>query len=72
VLKELAPSKVEIPFQHYVDAWKRSVDIFGDCQVSSYVIAGVGESDASIIARRALAGCGIYMNKWRRYCMRKG
>ncbi|MGB7531638.1 MAG: MSMEG_0568 family radical SAM protein [Halobacteriota archaeon] len=61
VLKELAPSKVEIPFQHYVDAWKRSVSLFGDCQVSSYVIAGVGESDASIIAgSKLLAELGVY------------
>ncbi len=36
VLKYVAPCKAEIPFQHYVDAWKRSVDIFGDSQVSSW------------------------------------
>jgi radical SAM protein (TIGR04043 family) len=61
VLKEVAPCKVEIPFQHYVDAWKRSVDIFGDNQVSSYVIAGLGESDESIIeGSKLLAELGVY------------
>ncbi len=61
VLKEVAPCKVEIPFQHYVDAWKRSVDIFGDSQVSSYVIAGLGESDESIIGgSKLLAELGVY------------
>ncbi len=61
VLKEVAPCKVEIPFQHYVDAWKRSVDIFGDNQVSSYVIAGLGESDESIISgSKLLAELGVY------------
>jgi len=61
VLKEVALCKAEIPFQHYIDAWKRSVDIFGDCQVSSYVIAGLGESNESIIeGSKLLAELGVY------------
>nr|QNS30080.1 hypothetical protein GZ26G2_53 [uncultured archaeon GZfos26G2] len=61
VLKHVAPCKAEIPFQHYVDAWKRSVDVFGDSQVSSYVIAGLGESDESIISgSKLLAELGVY------------
>jgi radical SAM protein (TIGR04043 family) len=61
VLKYVAPCKAEIPFQHYVDAWRRSVAIFGDSQVSSYVIAGLGESDDSIIrGSRILAEIGVY------------
>ena len=61
VLKEVAPCKVEIPFQHYVNAWKRSVDIFGYCQVSSYVIAGLGENNESIIeGSKLLAELGVY------------
>ena len=61
VLNDVAPCKAEIPFQHYIDAWKRSVDVFGDSQVSSYVIAGLGESDESIIAgSKLLAELGVY------------
>lgn len=61
VLNDVAPCKAEIPFQRYVDAWKRSVDVFGDSQVSSYVIAGLGESDNSIIrGSKMLAELGVY------------
>jgi len=61
VLKEVALCKAEIPFQLYVDAWKRSVDIFGDSQVSSYVIAGLGEGDESIIdGSKLLTELGVY------------
>jgi radical SAM protein (TIGR04043 family) len=61
VLKEVAPCKVEIPFQQYIEAWKRSVELFGECQVSSYVIAGMGESDDSIIeGSKKLAELGVY------------
>ena len=61
VLKAVAPCKAEIPFQHYLDAWKRSVKIFGESQVSSYVIAGLGESDESLVAGcKLLAELGVY------------
>ncbi|MBA7520766.1 Bacteriochlorophyllide c C-7(1)-hydroxylase [subsurface metagenome] len=61
VLEEVALCKAEIPFQQYIEAWKRSVKIFGDCQVSSYVIAGMGESDESIIeGSKVLAELGVY------------
>ena len=61
VLKEVALCKVGIPFQHYVDAWKRSVELFGDSQVSSYVIVGLGERDESIMeGSKLLAELGVY------------
>ncbi len=61
VLKEIAPCKADIPFARYTEAWKRSVAIFGDTQVSSYVIAGIGETDESIIeGSRILAELGVY------------
>jgi len=61
VLKEVAPCKVEIPFQQYIEAWKRSVELFGESQVSSYVIVGMGESDESIIeGSKMLAELGVY------------
>ena len=61
VLKEVALCKAGIPFQHYVDAWKRSVELFGDSQVSSYVIVGLGERDESIMeGSKLLAELGVY------------
>jgi len=61
VLKEVALCKADIPFERYVAAWKRGVEIFGDSQVSSYVIAGMGESDESIIeGSKLLAELGVY------------
>jgi radical SAM protein (TIGR04043 family) len=61
VLKDMAPCKAEIPLQQYIGAWKRSVDIFGESQVSSYVIAGLGERDESIIeGSKMLAELGVY------------
>ncbi len=61
VLKEVALCKAEIPLQQYIEAWKRSVDIFGESQVSSYIIAGMGENDVSIIeGSKMLAELGVY------------
>jgi len=61
VLAEVAPCKAEIPFEHFVAAWKHAVEIFGENQVSSYVIVGLGESDDSVIkGSRMLAEMGVY------------
>ncbi len=61
VLEEVAPCKVAIPFQRYIEAWKRSVELFGESQVSSYVIVGMGERDDLIIeGSRTLAELGVY------------
>jgi len=61
VLKEVALCKAEIPFQQFVEAWKRGVELFGESQVSSYIIAGMGESDESIIeGSMMLAELGVY------------
>ncbi len=61
VLKEITPSKAGIPLQRFEEAWKRSVELFGESQVSSFVIAGLGESDESIIeGSTLLAELGVY------------
>jgi radical SAM protein (TIGR04043 family) len=61
VLKEITPSKAEIPLKRFVEAWKHSVAIFGESQVSSFVIAGLGESDQSIVeGSKLLADLGVY------------
>ncbi len=61
VLERVAKCKANIPFERYVAAWKRAVEIFGDTQVSTYVIAGLGEGDESIIAgSRFAVELGVY------------
>jgi radical SAM protein (TIGR04043 family) len=49
VLKEVCPGKAETPLEKYFEAWKRSVELFGEEQVSSFLIAGLGEDDESIL-----------------------
>ncbi|MBN1763281.1 MAG: MSMEG_0568 family radical SAM protein [Methanomicrobia archaeon] len=61
VQHEVTPCKAELPFKHFIDAWKRAVAIFGESQVSSFVIVGLGESDQSIVeGSRLLAELGVY------------
>ncbi|VUT24012.1 MAG: biotin synthase [Candidatus Methanolliviera sp. GoM_asphalt] len=61
VLGYIAPAKAKIGIERYVEAWKRSVDIFGENQVSSFIIAGLGESDESIIdGSKILVDLGVY------------
>lgn len=44
VFKERCPGKAH-QWDRYWEAWKNAVDIFGDNQVSSYVILGLGEGE---------------------------
>ncbi len=61
MLQKVAPCKAEIPLQQYIEAWKCGIEIFGESQVSSYIIVGMGERDASIIeGSRLLAELGVY------------
>jgi len=60
VLKEVCPGKAETSLEQYFKAWKHSVELFGEHQVSSFIIAGLGESDDSILKGAAkLAEVGV-------------
>ncbi|MCP4716920.1 MAG: MSMEG_0568 family radical SAM protein [Deltaproteobacteria bacterium] len=48
-LQRTAPAKFSFGNKSYLDAWKYAVDVFGENQVSSFIIAGMGENDASIL-----------------------
>lgn len=58
VLSDVCPVKSNI--KDYFEAWKNAVDLFGEGQVSTFVIAGCGETDESILqgAEKA-AGIGV-------------
>ena len=61
LLSRVAPSKAEIGFKCYERAWKKAVEIFEPNQVSSFLIAGLGEREDSVIAGSALlADLGVY------------
>lgn len=47
VLSSMCPAKSNV--QKHFKAWKNAVELFGECQVSTFLIAGLGESDESIL-----------------------
>jgi len=47
VLKKVCPMKPSV--SEYLSVWKSAVKIFGEEQVSSFIIAGLGETDESVV-----------------------
>ena len=61
VLQKMAPVKAAIGLDRYETAWKTAVEVFGPNQVSSFLIAGLGEAPNSIIqGSQSLADTGVY------------
>jgi radical SAM protein (TIGR04043 family)/putative N-acetyltransferase (TIGR04045 family) len=61
ILSKVAPAKAKIGLDHYEKAWKKAVELFGVNQVSSFIIAGLGETIASIAwGSEFLADLGVY------------
>jgi radical SAM protein (TIGR04043 family) len=61
VRKRVAPGKARVGLDQYFQAFERAVDVFGPNQVSSFIIAGLGESPQSIIeGSRRLVQMGVY------------
>ena len=61
VLRKVVPAKARIGIDRFIETWKRSVELFGENQVSSFIIVGLGEDDMSVIeGSRILADLGVY------------
>ncbi|HEY7535798.1 MAG TPA: MSMEG_0568 family radical SAM protein [Thermodesulfobacteriota bacterium] len=61
VFEKVTPGKAKIGFSRYIETWKEAVDVFGRWQVSTYVLAGLGEKVETIINGAALcAEIGVY------------
>ena len=61
VLAATAPAKAAIGLKGYLRAWKEAVELFGPNQVSSFIVAGMGEKKESILRGSALlADLGVY------------
>ncbi|GAC1648359.1 MAG: MSMEG_0568 family radical SAM protein [Herpetosiphon sp.] len=59
--ERITPGKATISIERYFEAYHRAVDIFGRNQVSSYIIAGFGDSEDEIVEGcRRMAEVGVY------------
>jgi len=58
---EVTPGKSRTGLERYREAWRRAVSAFGPGRVTSFIIAGLGESAESIIeGARLLGAMGVY------------
>ncbi len=61
VLKKIAPAKASLGIDFYINAWKKSVSVFGRNQVSSFLIVGIGDSlDEIIESAKLMSELGVY------------
>ncbi len=57
----IMPGKADVPRAFYLKAFSAAVDVFGRGQVSTYLLAGLGDSVADLHeAARALIALGVY------------
>lgn len=61
VRQRIMPGKAEVPVQVYLDAFDAAVGVFGRGQVSTYILAGLGDSRAEILEMsERLIRMGVY------------
>ncbi len=61
VRRRILPGKSELGLERYMEAFAAAVAVFGRGQVSTYLLAGLGDSAASIIAvSERLIALGVY------------
>jgi radical SAM protein (TIGR04043 family) len=61
VRARVMPGKAEVPVERYLEAFGAAVRAFGRGQVSTYLIAGLGDAPESVVAMAdRLLGMGVY------------
>jgi radical SAM protein (TIGR04043 family) len=61
VRRRIMPGKAEVPVEVYMTAFARAVSVFGRGQVSTYILAGLGDTVEGIVeACRSLVALGVY------------
>jgi len=61
VRRRVIPGKAEVPVSAYLEAFSAAVAVFGRGQVSSYILAGLGDSHQEILEMcRTLVALGVY------------
>jgi radical SAM protein (TIGR04043 family) len=59
--KRIMPGKAEVPVERYFSAFEAAVPVFGRGQVSTYILAGLGDTAESILEISAkLIALGVY------------
>ena len=61
VRARIMPGKASVPLERYMAAFAAAVPVFGRGQVSTYILAGLGDTPAAILDRcEALVALGVY------------
>jgi len=61
VRARIMPGKATVPVSRYLEAFAQAVPVFGRGQVSTYILAGLGDSAADILSlSETLIGLGVY------------
>ncbi|CAE6813729.1 hypothetical protein R75483_05913 [Paraburkholderia domus] len=61
VRERIMPGKASVPIARYMTAFKAAVEVFGRAQVSTYILAGLGDSAEAILdMSRELIALGVY------------
>jgi radical SAM protein (TIGR04043 family) len=61
VRQRIMPGKAQVPLSRYFDAFAAAVPVFGRGQVSTYILAGLGDTPEAILAiSERLIGLGVY------------
>jgi radical SAM protein (TIGR04043 family) len=61
VRRRILPGKSELTLERYFEAFEQAVAVFGRGQVSTYLLAGLGDSASSLIScSKRLIGMGVY------------
>ncbi|WDZ94174.1 MSMEG_0568 family radical SAM protein [Herbaspirillum sp. WKF16] len=61
VRRRIMPGKATVPVERYFEAFAAAVDVFGKGQVSTYILAGLGDSPETILeASERLIALGVY------------
>ncbi len=59
--QRILPGKSEVPMSRYWEAFEAAVEVFGRGQVSTYLLAGLGDSAETLLAAsRRLLDLGVY------------
>jgi radical SAM protein (TIGR04043 family) len=61
VRARIMPGKAEVPLAYYLEAFAAAVNVFGRGQVSTYLLAGLGDTVEGLLeASRQLIALGVY------------
>ena len=58
---EIMPGQAQVPLEKYFDSFAAAVDVFGHGQVSTYILAGLGDTAEAILEiSERLTKMGVY------------